>query len=112
MEISYYLIYECKNVLLIWRLLSEFFFFDVKWKYIIIGFYLENNRKIVILNFLIFLIVLRIYKYKMYCRLEKIDENEEGFKMYIKLFLLNYVFVLCLKYKFRVSYIIDFVCML
>lgn len=33
METSYHLIYECKNVLLIWRLLSEFLSFDVKWKH-------------------------------------------------------------------------------
>lgn len=45
METSYHLIYECKNVLLIWRLLSEFLSFDVKWKHIIKGFYLENNRR-------------------------------------------------------------------
>lgn len=112
METSYHLIYECKNVLLIWRLLSEFLSFDVKWKHIIIGFYLENNRKTATLNFLISLIALRIYKYKMYCRLEKIDENEEGLKTHIKLSLLNYASVLRLKYKSRASYITDFARML
>lgn len=30
-ETSKHLVYECKNVLLIWRLLSEYFFFDVGW---------------------------------------------------------------------------------
>lgn len=44
-ETSKHLIYECINVLLIWRLLGDFLSFDVKWKHIFI--------------------------YKMYCRLEK-----------------------------------------
>lgn len=57
-ETSEHLIYECINVLLIWRLLGGFLSFDVKWKHIVI--------------------------YKMYCRLEKKDENEEGLNVHIK----------------------------
>lgn len=48
----------------------------------------------------------------MYCRLEKIDENEEGLKTHIKLSLLNYASVLRLKYKSNASYITDFARML
>lgn len=44
----------------------------------------------------------------MYCRLQKLDENEEGLKAHLKTFLLNYASVLRLKYKSRASYITDF----
>lgn len=57
-ETSKHLIYECINVLLIWSLLADFLSFDVKWK--------------------------NIFIYKMYCRLEKKDENEEGLNVHIK----------------------------
>lgn len=33
----------------------------------------------------------------MYCRLEKLNENE-GLKVHLKSFLLNYAYVLCLKH--------------
>lgn len=65
-----YLLFECKNVEYIWRKLGFFLLFDIKWKYIILGFYLEYNDKIELLNLLIFFIVYKIYKYKMYCRIK------------------------------------------
>lgn len=36
-----YLLFECKNVEYIWRKLGFFLLIDIKWKYIILGFYLE-----------------------------------------------------------------------
>lgn len=51
-ETSKRLIYECINVLLIWRLLGGFLSFDVKWKHIVI--------------------------YKMYCRLEKKNKTKKA----------------------------------
>lgn len=80
-ETSKHLIYECINVLLIWSLLADFLSFDVKWKHIVI--------------------------YKMYFRLEKKDENEEGLNVHLKS-LLNYASVLRLKYRSRACYITDF----
>lgn len=81
-ETSKRLIYECINVLLIWRLLGGFLSFDVKWKHIVI--------------------------YKMYFRLEKKDENEEGLNVHLKSSLLNYASVLRLKYRSTACYITAF----
>ena len=58
--------------------------FDIKWKDILIGFHHENNRKIQLLNNIISFVALKIYKYKMYCRLENIDEHEHTIQNHIK----------------------------
>lgn len=79
------LIYECKKVLQMWRLLDEYLSFDIEWKRIIEGFCLENNRKSATLNFVIFFIACKLYKYIRYCRLEKKDKHEEGSKAHLKL---------------------------
>lgn len=77
-------------MLQIWRLLDEYLSFDINCKYIIVGVYLENNRNSATLNFVISLIQLNIYKYKMYCTFEKkIDKNEEGLKVHLKSSLMN-----------------------
>lgn len=77
-------------MLQIWRLLDEYLSSDINCKYIIVGVYLENNRNSATLNFVISLIQLNIYKYKMYCTLEKkIDKNEEGLKVHLKSSLKN-----------------------
>lgn len=77
-------------MLQIWRLLDEYLSFDINCKYIIVGVYLENNRNSATLNFVISLIQLNIYKYKMYCTLEKkIHKNEEGLKVHLKSSLMN-----------------------
>ena len=64
-EISRHLIYECKNVAQIWKIVSASLNFDVSWKHIILGFYLENNKKVRTQNNLISYIACRIYKRKM-----------------------------------------------
>ena len=66
------------NVLKIWKTLSEYLGFDVQWKHIIIGFYHVRNNTTRHYNLLFSFIVYRIYKHKMYCRIEKIDENENS----------------------------------
>ena len=49
--------------------------FEIKWKNAILGFYLEDNRKISLFNTIIWFVAYRIYKYKMWCRLENITET-------------------------------------
>lgn len=44
----------------------------------------------------------------MYCRLGKLDEHEEGLMAHLKSSLINYAFVLRLKYKYRARCITDF----
>ena len=79
-----HLIYRCKNVQKTWQLLSIIMKVTIKWKDILIGFYHENNKKIHLLNNIISFIALKIYKYKMYCRLQNIDEKEYNIQNHIK----------------------------
>ena len=90
LETCEHLIYNCSNVQSLWKLLSLYLNFDVKWKHIAVGFYFEKNRKTLDLNFIISFIAFRIYKYKMYCRLEKKDENEFEIRNHVKLSLAYY----------------------
>lgn len=76
-----------------WRLVDEYFVFYIRWKYILVGFYRENDWKSATLDFIISLLARKIYKYKMYCSLEKLDENEESLKAHLKSSLLNYASV-------------------
>ena len=75
-ENSRHLIYECRNVVQIWNIVSATLNFDVSWKHIILGFYYENTQKVRTLNNLISCIACRIYKRKMFCRLENLPETE------------------------------------
>ena len=77
-ENSRHLIYECKNVAKIWKIVSATLNFDVSWKHILLGFYIENYQKVRTLNNLISYIACGIYKRKMFCRLENLPETECG----------------------------------
>ena len=90
LETCEHLIYNCRNVQSLWKLLSLYLKFDVKWKHIAVGFYFEKNRKTLDLNFIISYIAFKIYKYKMYCRLEKKDEKEFEIRNHVKLSLVYY----------------------
>ena len=48
-ENTKHLIYECYNVRNIWSILSRLFGFKIQWKHVV-GFYLEDNSKIEVLN--------------------------------------------------------------
>lgn len=67
------------------EVLGNHYSFSVRWKHMIVSFYVENNRKSATLKFVISLIALTICisMYKMFCRLEKLDENEEDLKAHL-----------------------------
>ena len=69
-------------------------FFDVSWKNIILGFYDELNDKTILLNNIISFIAYRIYKYKMFCRLDNNRESIGDIRKHIKHSLLNQYYVL------------------
>lgn len=73
-----------------WRKLGSFLLIDIKWKHIILGFYLEQNDKIESLNLLISFIAYKIYKYKMYCRIESLQETEINVCKSVKNALIQY----------------------
>ena len=96
-ENTKHLIFECLNIQNIWKILSAAIRFDIQWKHIVIGFCLEYNEKVSIFNNIISFIACRIYKYKMYCRLESIDESEYAIRFHLKKQLLFYYNVLKLR---------------
>ena len=96
-ENTKHLIFECVNIQNIWKILSAAIRFDIQWKHIVIGFCLEYNEKVSIFNNIISFIACRIYKYKMYCRLESIDESEYAIRFPLKKQLLFYYNVLKLR---------------
>ena len=50
--------------------------FNIKWKRVVKGFYFEFNQNTNLLNNFISFIALKIYKYKMFCRIENLQETE------------------------------------
>ena len=55
--------------------------FNIKRKHVVIGFYFEFNQNTNLLNNFIFFIALKIYKYKMFCRIESLQETEFSLTM-------------------------------
>ena len=87
-ENNKHLIYECRNIKYIWKIVSAYLNFDIIWKHIIVGFFNETNEKVNILNNILSVIACRLYKYKMYCRLESLDETEYSIRYHLKSYLL------------------------
>lgn len=74
-ENSKHLIFDCVNVVKIWKVASECLNFDINWKHIVLGFYLEETQVTKLYNYFLSFIAYRIYKCKMYCRLENLPES-------------------------------------
>ena len=81
--------YECQNVKEIWNVSNKILKFDVSWKHIVVGFYHEMNEKknTIIFTNLISFLALRIYKYKMWCRIDEKNESSEEILCNVKYFL-------------------------
>lgn len=76
-EITRHLFFECKNVQNIWNAISDFVYFQVQGKHVIIGFYSAQNNTIRMYNLLFsFFFAYKIYKHKMHCRLDNTEETE------------------------------------
>ena len=58
------------------------------------GFFHERNRKTKSLNLLISYIAYRIYKYKMYCRLNSFDETCYNIFQHVKFSVMKYAKIL------------------
>ena len=74
-EYTKHLIYNCSITKRIWNIVSFTLKFEVEWKHIVLGFYNSKSDYIDFLNYLISFIACKIYKYRMFCRLESLDEN-------------------------------------
>ena len=66
------LIFECINIQNIWNVASNF---DIFWKHIVVGFYLDRSETRKIYNSFVSYIAYRLYKSKIYCRIKQIDET-------------------------------------
>ena len=93
-ESSKHLIFECKNVTEIWNALGTFLKTNIKWKHVIVGFNYESNRKVITLNTLISYVAYRIYKYKMYCSLQCLDETNYNILHHVKSSIVFYATIL------------------
>ena len=93
-ENNEHLIFSCTNIQEIWKKASECLKFSVSWKTIVIGFYDDVNDKTVLINNIISFIAYRIYKYKMFCRIQNKAESYTDIKKHIKFSLLNNYYVL------------------
>ena len=89
-----HLMYSCENVKEIWNLLGISLNIDLKWKHIIIGFYHEDNIKVKTLNNLISFTALKLYKFKMLCRIDNKQETVLNIRMNLKMKLLFWYNVL------------------
>ena len=89
-ENTKHLIFDCLNSIRIWEIISISLSIDIQWKHVIVGFYNERNKKCTSLNTLISYVAYRIYKYKMYCRLESLKETDTGIQNHIKESLYGY----------------------
>ena len=94
-ENTMHLIFQCDNVKQIWNLLSKVLNFEITWKHIVLGFYHEKNKKSYMLNNIISYTACKIYKCKMYCRIENKNETELCIKSYVKKHILLYYHISC-----------------
>lgn len=62
----------------------------MKCTHAILNFYLKKNDKIKSLNLLISFIAYKIYKYKMFCRIESLQETETDVLRSVKNALILY----------------------
>ena len=83
-ENTKHLIHECCNVKNIWLIVENILGFTIQWNHVVVVFFLENNEKINLFNNMISFVACRIHKYKMYCRLEGMNEHEIGIRQHIK----------------------------
>lgn len=79
-----HLLYDCKNVKKIWNIVSIILHFVVSWKHVIVGLYKEISNTITIYNNVISYVALRIYKYKMWCRINNDIEKPEDIISHVK----------------------------
>ena len=93
-EDNKHLILNCIDTYALWSDISVFLKFDITWKTIVIGFYDDVNEKTILLNNLISFIAFRIYKYKMFCRLNDKRVLQTEMRKSLKWCLRNFYFVL------------------
>lgn len=68
----------------IWNIVSIILHFVVSWKHVIVGLYKEISNTITIYNNVISYVALRIYKYKMWCRINNDIEKPEDIISHVK----------------------------
>lgn len=84
-ENNEHFILRCKNVSQIWDTVQKGL--NLNLKSVVIGFYFEKNEKTFFLNSVISLIVCKIYKCKMYCRIENKEEKPQEICNHMKYIL-------------------------
>ena len=83
-ECTKHLVYECHNVKQIWHIIGTILNFEMKWKHIVVGFYQVDSDYIDFINSIISYTACKIYKYKMFCRIEALEENIYNIQINVK----------------------------
>ena len=73
----------------------------MKWKHIVVGFYHVDSDYVDFLNSIISYTACKIYKYKMFCRVEALEETVNNIQINVKNSFKNlYRLFVYKKYKF------------
>ena len=83
-ESSKHLIFDCPNVANIWSAVESILKTKIQWKHVVLGFFYENNRKVHNFNFILAYVACRIYKTKMFFRIENKPETSHDISRKIK----------------------------
>lgn len=79
-----HLIFYFDNVKQIWHDLNNALNVTVKWKHVVIGFYVETNPKVLLYNTIISYIAFKIYKFKIGCRIKNECQDSYNLKQFVK----------------------------
>ena len=84
--------------------------FEIKWKHILDGFYNADNKHIDFRNFIISYVACRIYKYKMFCRIDSLQETEYNVYCSVRENIKVLYFILQnMKHKYNIKLIENFI---
>ena len=109
-ENTEHLIFKCKNVQRIWKILGITLKFEIKCKHILDDFYNADNKHIDLLNFIISYVACRIYKYKMFCRIDSLQETEYNVCCSVRENMkVLYLILQNMKHKYNVKLIENFI---
>lgn len=93
--------YSCKKKKYRTRYFKLFILFTIIWKNVIVGFFVDYNETTKLYNIFLSFIAFRIYKYKMFCRVENLEETSQSLRMYIKEITLSYCSVLSFLHQMK-----------
>lgn len=94
-ETTKHMLFKCKRVLEIWKIISNILKVDIMWKHITCGFPKYNaSKKISCLNYIICIVAYSIFKENSMCKFEKYDYAQSNLLFKLKSNFMYYRMVL------------------